>query len=89
MVEYDTLLVLGCDSRSVIRHWYLACLRRLASCKFSEVLAGTVSSKMRASLPEITTRSGLWDDVDRSDGMVAGGLLLDLRPGRSAYKVSD
>ena len=89
MVQYDTSLVRGCDSRSSIRGWYLACLRCLASFKFSMVLAGMVSSKICTSPPETITRSGWSDVVERLVGMVASGLLLALWPGRSAYRVSD
>ena len=84
-VAYFTDLMSSQASRFAISCWYLACFLDFASLRFLKLLAGMVSSTIETSAPEMITRSGLSEDVDRLTGIGAGGLLLARRPGRSAY----
>ena len=69
IIEYDTYLPSCVDviqARSLIRDWYLACLRCLASFIFLMVLAGMVSSEIWVSLPDLTQGlAGLMFSVKR------------------------
>ena len=64
-------------------------LRHFAASRPAGWFPGIVSSKMRTCFPAIITKSGLSEDVERLVGIVAGGLLQALNPGRSAYSFSD
>ena len=92
-MEYDMYLPSCVDeiqARSLIRGWYLACLRCRASFIFLMVLAGMVNSEIWVSLPDLSQRSaGLMFSVKRLVKMVSGRLLLALRPGRSACRISN